>query len=102
MSASEQHRVLLRFGLFETSILNFRRRNKCFRKREDCGAGEHRTDGRKVAAVPNPYRGDIAYVVQPPWERPQGNRPGGWSRTGVQFVNLPASCQIKIYTLAGT
>ncbi len=57
----------------------------------------------EVAAVPNPYRGDIAYnSYSPPWERPQGNRPWWMEQDRrIQFINLPASCQIKIYTLAG-
>ena len=57
----------------------------------------------EVAAVPNPYRGDIAYSsYNPPWERPQGNRPWWMEQDRrIQFINLPASCQIKIFTLAG-
>jgi len=57
----------------------------------------------EVAAVPNPYRGDIAYSsYSPPWERPQGNRPWWMEQDRrIQFINLPANCQIKIYTLAG-
>ena len=57
----------------------------------------------EVAAVPNPYRGDIAYSsYSPPWERPQGNRPWWMEQDRrIQFINLPAYCQIKIYTLSG-
>ena len=57
----------------------------------------------EVAAVPNPYRGDIAYnSYNPPWERPQGNRPWWMEQDRrIQFINLPQLCQIKIYTLAG-
>ncbi|MBK7258444.1 MAG: hypothetical protein IPI01_11710 [Ignavibacteriae bacterium] len=57
----------------------------------------------EVAAVPNPYRGDIAYnSYNPPWERPQGNRPWWMEQDRrIQFINLPTQCQIKIYTLAG-
>lgn len=56
-----------------------------------------------VAVVPNPYRGDIAYNdYNPPWERPTG-RWKTWFENDrrVQFINLPARCEIKIYTLAG-
>ena len=57
----------------------------------------------EVAAVPNPYRGDLPYSsYNPPWERPQGNRPWWMEQDRrIQFINLPAQCQIKIFTLAG-
>jgi len=57
----------------------------------------------EVAAVPNPYRGDIAYNnFDPPWEKPGGTR-DRWMEQDrrIQFINLPERCQIKIYTLAG-
>lgn len=57
----------------------------------------------KVAVVPNPYRGDIAYYsYNPPWEKPTGSR-HLWMEQDrrIQFINLPVSCEIKIYTLAG-
>lgn len=56
-----------------------------------------------VAVVPNPYRSDIAYdAYDPPWERPSGAWPT-WTETDrrIQFINLPRSCTITIYTLAG-
>lgn len=57
----------------------------------------------EVAAVPNPYRGDIAYSsYNPPWERPLGNRPWWMEQDRrIQFINLPPQCTITIYTLAG-
>ena len=57
----------------------------------------------QVAAVPNPYRGDIAYSsYNPPWEHPQGNRPWWMEQDRrLQFINLPQRCEIKIFTLAG-
>ncbi|MBU0711011.1 hypothetical protein KJ762_04455 [bacterium] len=57
----------------------------------------------KVAVVPNPYRGDISYYeYNPPWEKPDGSRPYWMEQDRrVQFINLPANCEIKIYTLAG-
>jgi hypothetical protein len=57
----------------------------------------------EVAAVPNPYRGDIAYnSYNPPWERPSGTRPWWMEQDRrIQFINLPSQCQIKIFTLAG-
>ncbi len=57
----------------------------------------------KVAVVPNPYRGDIAYYqYNPPWERPGSTR-DRWLEQDrrVQFINLPAQCEIRIYTVAG-
>ncbi len=60
-------------------------------------------DVGEVAVVPNPYRGDIAYhQYNPPWERP-GTTRNVWLEQDrrIQFINLPAQCEIKIYTLAG-
>ncbi len=57
----------------------------------------------QVAVVPNPYRGDIAYQsYDPPWEKAGGTR-DIWMEQDrrVQFIKLPAQCEIKIYTLAG-
>ena len=53
--------------------------------------------------MPNPYRGDIAYhTYNPPWEKPGGTR-ARWMEQDrrIQFINLSAECEIKIYTLAG-
>ena len=53
--------------------------------------------------VPNPYRGDVAYhTYNPQWEKPAGSRQRWMEQDRrVQFINLPARCEIKIYTLAG-
>jgi hypothetical protein len=56
-----------------------------------------------VAVVPNPYRGDIAYQsYNPPWEKPGGSR-NQWMEQDrrIQFINLPARCEVTIFTLAG-
>ncbi len=66
------------------------------------GTPPPQTVGR-VAVVPNPYRGDIAYnSYNPPWEKPDPSR-DRWMEQDrrIQFINLPAHCEIKIYTLAG-
>lgn len=57
----------------------------------------------EVAVVPNPYRGDIAYhTYNPQWEKPEGTRQRWLEQDRrIQFINLPAQCEIKIYTLAG-
>jgi hypothetical protein len=57
----------------------------------------------KVAVVPNPYRGDVAYhEYNPQWEKPTGSRKFWMEQDRrIQFINLPAHCEIKIYTLAG-
>jgi hypothetical protein len=57
----------------------------------------------QVAVVPNPYRGDVPYSsYNPPWEKPSGSRPWWMEQDRrIQFTNLPQSCDIKIYTLAG-
>lgn len=57
----------------------------------------------KVAVVPNPYRGDVDYnSYNPPWEKPDGTR-STWMEQDrrIQFINLPESCVIKVYSLAG-
>ncbi|MDZ7294432.1 MAG: hypothetical protein ONB14_03295 [candidate division KSB1 bacterium] len=57
----------------------------------------------QVAVVPNPYRGDVAYhEYNPQWEKPAGTRKRWMEQDRrVQFINLPAHCTIKVYTLAG-
>ncbi len=57
----------------------------------------------EVAVVPNPYRGDVVYnSYSPPWEKPSAGRPYWMEQDRrIQFINLPPSCEIKIYTLAG-
>jgi len=56
-----------------------------------------------VAVVPNPYRGDIAYhSYNPPWEKPDPTRERWMEQDRrIQFINLPAKCEIRIYTLSG-
>lgn len=55
-----------------------------------------------VAVVPNPYRGDIPYQsYQPAWEESPPGRPWMEQDRKVQFINLPESCTITIYTAAG-
>jgi hypothetical protein len=56
-----------------------------------------------VAAVPNPYRSDIAYnSYDPPWERPSARWPY-WTESDrrIRFINLPGECVLSIFTLAG-
>lgn len=57
----------------------------------------------QVAAVPNPYRGDIAYYsYNPPWEKPAGQRERWMEQDRrIQFINLPEQCEIRIYSIAG-
>ncbi|MCX6150908.1 MAG: hypothetical protein NTX22_10315 [Ignavibacteriales bacterium] len=57
----------------------------------------------KVAVVPNPYRGDVAYnTYSPPWEKPGGSRKEWMEQDRrIQFINLPDRCEIKVYTIAG-
>lgn len=56
----------------------------------------------KARVVPNPYRGDISYHnYNPPWEKVPGGRNWMEQDRRIQFINLPANCTIKIYTLAG-
>ncbi|HFE64682.1 hypothetical protein B1H10_01260 [candidate division KSB1 bacterium 4484_188] len=56
----------------------------------------------QVAVVPNPYRGDIAYhEFNPQWEKPSHGRNWMEQDRRIQFINLPVSCEIKVYTLAG-
>ena len=66
------------------------------------GTGTPETVGQ-VAVVPNPYRSDIYYhTFNPPWEK--ANYYGGlWVEQDrrIQFINLPESCVLKIYTVSG-
>lgn len=57
----------------------------------------------KVAVVPNPYRGDIAYnQYNPPWEKASNSRTRWMEQDRrIQFINLPNNCEIKIYSSAG-
>lgn len=61
------------------------------------------SDVGEVAVVPNPYRGDVNYnATNPPWEKPAGTR-DRWLEQDrrIQFINLPQTSQIKIFTLSG-
>jgi len=56
----------------------------------------------KVAAVPNPYRADVNYrSYNPPWEQAPPGRSWMPNDRRMQFINLPAQCEISIYTSSG-
>lgn len=57
----------------------------------------------EVAAVPNPYRGDIDYnATNPPWEKPPSTRERWLEQDRrIQFINMPSKSQLKIFTLSG-
>jgi hypothetical protein len=57
----------------------------------------------QVAVVPNPYRGDAGYQsYNPRWEKPSGSRERWMEQDRrIQFINLPARCEILIYTVSG-
>lgn len=56
----------------------------------------------EVAVVPNPYRGDLDYTEYiPPWEKSPSGRPWMEQDRRIQFVNLPADCEIRVYSAAG-
>jgi hypothetical protein len=52
-------------------------------------------DLSKVTVVPNPY------IAAASWERRNLNQTGRGERR-IDFINLPAECTIRIYTIAGT
>lgn len=54
-----------------------------------------KTDLEKISVVPNPY------VGQATWERRNLNQTGRGERR-IDFINLPAECSIKIYTVDGS
>ena len=58
--------------------------------------------GKKVAVVPNPYRGDVDYT-EDGWEVPTYAPTAGWTERDrrIQFINLSAHCTIRVYTLTG-
>ena len=65
------------------------------------GTGVPETVG-EVAAVPNPYRGDVYYnTFNPPWEK--AGSAGIWMEQDrrIQFINLPYPSKLIIYTLSG-
>ncbi|MDZ7764153.1 MAG: hypothetical protein U5K00_06955 [Melioribacteraceae bacterium] len=55
---------------------------------------EAKTDLDKISVVPNPYIGAAS------WERRNLNQTGRGERR-IDFINLPADCTIRIYTVAG-
>lgn len=54
-----------------------------------------KTDLKKIGVVPNPY------VGQATWERRNLNNTGRGERK-IDFINLPAECTIKIFTVEGS
>jgi len=57
----------------------------------------------KVYVVPNPYRADKDYSQNPAWEYPTQELRDEWYEIDrrIAFMNLPAKCTIKIFTLNG-
>lgn len=53
-----------------------------------------KTDLAKISVVPNPYLGAAS------WEKRNLNFTGRGERK-IDFINLPAKCEIKIYTMSG-
>jgi len=51
-------------------------------------------DLSKISVVPNPYLGAAT------WERKNLNSTGRGERM-IEFINLPAKCEVRIYTMAG-
>ena len=51
-------------------------------------------DLEKISVVPNPY------ITAASWERRNLNQTGRGERK-INFINLPAECTIKIYTMSG-
>jgi hypothetical protein len=55
---------------------------------------EAKNDLSKISVVPNPYLGAAT------WERKNLNSTGRGERM-IEFINLPAKCEVRIYTIAG-
>jgi len=53
-----------------------------------------KTDLEKISVVPNPYLGGAS------WEKRNLNFTGRGERK-IDFINLPAKCEIRIYTMSG-
>ena len=64
-------------------------------KAADVNADQAKKDMEKINVVPNPY------VGQASWERRNLNQTGRGERK-IDFINLPADCEIKIYTIEGS
>ncbi|MCX5800277.1 MAG: hypothetical protein NTX17_02675 [Candidatus Eisenbacteria bacterium] len=59
----------------------------CFTYLPTHAVAEQNRSAEKVWVVPNPYHGSSS------WDASEGKR--------IQFINLPASCKVSIYTIAG-
>jgi len=59
-----------------------------------------KTNLNEIFVVPNPYRGDIDYTKEARWEIVDR---GFWTESDrkIAFVNVPESCTIRIFTIAG-
>ncbi|MDP3682901.1 MAG: hypothetical protein Q8S01_03125, partial [Ignavibacteria bacterium] len=57
-------------------------------------ADKAKTDLEKISVVPNPYLGAAS------WEKRNLNFSGRGERK-IDFINLPAKCEIRIYTMSG-
>ncbi len=62
------------------------------------GDSARRVDSLKISVYPNPYRIDHNYSH---YERPEENTGILLSTQKINFINLPPSCIIRIYTLDG-
>lgn len=60
-------------------------------------------NSKEVYAVPNPYRADVDYSQNPAWEKPTQDLREEWYEIDrrISFMNLPAQCSIKIFTING-
>jgi hypothetical protein len=69
-------------------------------KRVFVGSSAAAPSNLQVAVVPNPYLGSADYTQPVRWEDFEAT---GWVEQSrrVQFINLPAQCTIRVYTLAG-
>jgi len=64
-------------------------------KAADIDSEQAKNDLKKISVVPNPY------VGQASWERRNLNQTGRGERK-IDFINLPAVCTIKIFTVEGS
>ncbi|MBN2279109.1 MAG: hypothetical protein JXQ65_00860 [Candidatus Marinimicrobia bacterium] len=57
----------------------------------------------EVYVVPNPYRADMDYSHSPAWEYPTQDLRDDWYEIDrrIAFMNLPAKCDIQIFTING-
>jgi len=87
-AANDVFRIATTRPFFDKDVFTFTT------KTASSSAEKAKTDLQKISVVPNPYLGAAA------WEKRNLNFTGRGERK-IDFINLPAKCEIRIFTMAG-